>query len=227
MKKEQFDVIMNSLEARKDLCKKYLNDIHTTEDISKLTIAKAAELKTFCVEEEIVMTNIAMVDLYHIIGMGNLTPIQMMQFTYSIRDYLEYRPIVKAMVKQLNSIMNLPKIPVKTQYKLKGLGNMTLTKGEGTEVLDDIEISSLPFSLNKREITVDATQLDYFIELLEKINKTTLSHDTFKKKCLELKEYAGIQWSKVTDTEVIGTIKAADIYNRVHSFYNKRVLELA
>ena len=49
MKKEQFEIIMNALENRKALCSKHLDGLHTTDDIRKLTLAAASELKTFCV----------------------------------------------------------------------------------------------------------------------------------------------------------------------------------
>ena len=228
MKKEQFDIIMNALETRITSCKIHLDDIHTTKDLSAITLARAAELKKFCIEEEAVMTNIVMVDLYHIIGMGNLSPTQMMKFTYTIQEYLEYRPIVKSIVKHLDSIMKLPKIPVKTQYKLQGLGGLTLVKGDGftvDESFEDALISSLPFSLEGRTIKVDREQLEHFTTLMATINKTALSYDTLKNKCYGLKEYVGIQWNSITDKEIIGTFKSNDIYNRVNSYYNKRKMD--
>ena len=178
MKKEQFDIIMNSLETRIALCKTHLDDIHTTKDLSAITLARATNLKSFCIAEETVMTNIAMVDLYHVIGMGNLSPTQMMKFIYTIQEYLEYRPTIKSIVKHLDSIMKLPKIPVKTQYKLQGLGGLILVKGEGfavDESFEDTLISTLPFSLDGHTIKVDREQLDYFVTLMAAINKTSLS----------------------------------------------------
>jgi hypothetical protein len=230
MDKEQFSTMMSALEARKNLCKVHLGEINTTDDISKITLAKAAELKSFCIAEENIMTNIAMVDLYHVIGMGNLTPPQMMKFTYTIQEYLEYRPTVKAIVKNLDSIMSLPKIPVKTQYKLQGLGGILLTKGEG-DVVDEsfgdayFDAKDLPFSLDGRIIKVDLSQFEYFATLWATINKTKLSRDTFRQKCLGLKEYAGIQFTEVTATEAIGNIKANDIYARAVSYYSKRKMD--
>jgi hypothetical protein len=230
MDKEQFSTMMSALEARKNLCKTHLGEINTTDDLSKITLAKAADLKSFCIAEEAIMTNIVMVDLYHVIGMGNLTPPQMMQFTYSIQEYLEYRPIVKAIVKHLDSIMSLPKIPVKTQYKLQGLGDIVLTKGEGPVVDESsvdacISIKDLPFRLDGRIIRVDLSQFEYFVTLWATINKSKLSLDTFRQKVNGLKEYAGIQWTEVTATEAIGNIKANDIYNRAVSYCSKRKMD--
>ena len=230
MNKEQFSTMMSALDIRKDLCKKHLGEITTTADLSKITLAAAADLKNFCIAEEAIMTNIVMVDLYHVIGMGNLSPTQMMKFTYSIQEYLEYRPTIKSIVKNLDSIMSLPKIPVKTQYKLQRLGDVVLTKGEGPIVDEStgdacFETKDLPFSLDGRVIKVDLNQLDYFATLWATINKTKLSCDTFRQKCLGLKEYAGVQWTTTTSTEAIGTIKANDIYARAVSYCNKHRMD--
>jgi hypothetical protein len=231
MGKAQFNIIMTALETRKNLCKTHLGEITTTNDISKITLAQAADLKNFCIAEETVMTNIVMVDLYHVIGMGNLTPIQMMKFTYSIKEYLEYRPTIKAIVKHLDSIFSLPKIPVKTQYKLQGLGGILLTEGDGPIEEDDPALTpgtdnkGLPFQLSGKTITVDITQLDYFITILTTITKGNLSCDNFKQKLSALKEYAGIKWIDVTASEAIGIFSSNDMYNRVVSYYNKQKMD--
>lgn len=234
MDKQQFNNMMASLEARKAACKNYLDGINTTDDISRLTLAKAAELKNFCIQEENAMTNIVMVDLYHVIGMGDLTPPQMMKFTYSIKEYLEYRPTIKALVKSLDSIMCLPKIPVKTQYKLQGLGGFTLTHGDGT-VVEETGTScdiikgdaDLPFTLEGRTIRVDITRLDQFAAVAQTIAKANVLRDRLKSNITSMKECLGILWSSVSDTEAVGTFKVGnnDMYNRFVSYYNKRRMD--
>ena len=123
MKKEVYEEIIGSLEARRKLCFEHLGAVHTTDDLKELSLAKAAELKRFCIEESDIMTKIVMVDLYHIIGMGNLSPTQMMEFTYKIKDYLSYRPRIKVLAQHLNTIEGLPTLPVTTKFKLLGLGD--------------------------------------------------------------------------------------------------------
>lgn len=229
MKKDNFEIIMAALEGRKSLCYSYLDGIQNTADLSEITLARAAELKKFCIEEENIMTNIVMVDLYHVIGMGDLSPVQMMQFTYSIKEYLEYRPVIKAIVKNLDSIMSLPKIPVKTKYKLQGLGGITLTKGEGPVVDETAEVdlsTDLPFSLDGSIIKVNKDKLESFISIMSTLFKTSFSIEKFKQKSSELKEYAGIQWQEVTDTELIGTFKSANLKAKVTSYYNKRKMDV-
>jgi hypothetical protein len=234
MNKQQFNNMMASLDARKVACKNYLDGINTTDDLSRLTLAKAAELKNFCIQEENAMTNIVMVDLYHVIGMGDLTPPQMMQFTYSIKEYLEYRPTIKALVKSLDSIMCLPKIPVKTQYKLQGLGGFTLTHGDGP-IVDETNTScelikgdsDLPFTLEGRTIRVDLTRLDQFAAVAQTIAKSNILRDRLKLNITSMKECLGILWSSVSDTEAVGTFKTGDnnMYNRFVSYYNKRKMD--
>ena len=229
MKKDNFEIIMAALENRKASCSSYLKDIQSTADLSTVTLARAAELKKFCIEEENIMTNIVMVDLYHVIGMGELSPVQMMQFTYSIKEYLEYRPVIKAIVKNLDSIMSLPKIPVKTKYKLQGLGGLVLTKGEGP-VVDETTAADLstdlPFSLDGSIIKVNKAKLESFISIMSTLFKTSFSIEKFKQKSSELKEYAGIQWKEVTESELIGTFKSNELRTKITSYYNKRKMDM-
>ena len=232
MDKAQFNIIMSALEARKTLCKTYLGGIRTTDDLSLLTLARAADLKSFCISEETIMTNIVMVDLYHVIGMGDLTPPQMMKFTYAIQEYLEYRPTIKALAAHLNSITSLPKIPVKTQYKLQGLGGVLLTKGEGPLVVEESSTSTqatgvadLPFSIDGRTIRVDLKQLEFFASIASTITKVAISVDTLRQKMSGLKEYFGINWTEVTASEAVGVLKSNDMYSRFVSYYNKRKMD--
>lgn len=137
MKKEEFDLVISALQERLDNCEKYLGEIQTTEDLKNITIGQALELKDFCVAEVEKMTKIAMVDLYHIIGMGDLSVPQMMKFIFLMKAYLSYRPNIKSISKGFDSMTNLPKIPVKTKFKLLALCDLTLTVGEDEEAFED------------------------------------------------------------------------------------------
>jgi len=226
---------MYVLAKRTELCELHLGDIHTTDDLSKLTIATAADLKNFCIAEEEVMTKIVMVDLYHIIGMGELTPPQMMKFTYAIQKYLQYRPTIKAIAKYLDSIFELPKIPVATQYKLMGLGDLTLTSGVGETVVDAASVedykpangrtlgqSLLPFRVEGRQIRVDMTQFDFFVTLMTNLFKSPLSVDNFRKKITTKGEYLGIEWTTYDGYEAVGQIKSAESFAKLSGYYNNR-----
>ena len=137
MKKEEFDLVIGALQERVDNCEKYLGEIKTTEDLKNITIGQALELRDFCVAEVEKMTKIAMVDLYHIIGMGDLSVPQMMKFIFLMKAYLSYRPNIKSISKGFDSMANLPKIPVKTKFKLLALCDLTLTAGEDEEAFED------------------------------------------------------------------------------------------
>lgn len=235
MRKEEFQKIMDALADRIRLCELHLGDIHTTDDLSKLSIARASDLKSFCATEKEIMTNIVMVDLYHVIGMGKLLPPQMMKFTYVIQEYLQYRPTVKAIAKWEGSISELPKIPVETQYKLQGLGDLTLYSGAGEGEVDDASVEDykpaksrtlgqtlLPFRVEGSQIRVDMTQFDFFVTLMTNLFKSPLSVDNFRKKITTHGEYIGIEWTVYTGSEAIGQIKSAESFAKLSGYYNNR-----
>lgn len=241
MKKELFEEIIGSLEQHRKSCFEHLGSVHTTDDLSQLSLAKAAELRRFCIEEVDVMTKICMVDLYHIIGMGNLSPTQMMEFTYKMKDYLSYRPRMKVLAQHLNTIEGLPTLPVTTRFKLLGLGDATLTYGEGEEV-DDGSVedytslkvaktipdppADLPFTLSGSALRVDLSRLDYFVECMEALFNTNLSVDNLRKKINNKGEYLGInwiglEWDPCGETCAIGNISSANSRAKIFSYYNK------
>ena len=233
MEKVEFQKIMDALSDRIWGCELQLLDIHTTSDLSKLTLGCAAALKHFCVAEEQIMTKIAMVDLYHIIGMGELTPPQMMKFTYAIREYLQYRPTIKAIAKGLDSIFDLPKIPVETQYKLQGLGNITLTSnfdGPATTTLTEKEPKQvslqqklLPFRLCGNQIKVDMPQFDFFVTLMANLFNSPLSAENFRRKITNKGDYLGITWVSYDGYEAVGQIKSAETAAKLLGYYNNRI----
>ena len=242
MDKQLFSEILSSLEERRDLCQKYLGSVYTTEDLSKLSLAQAAELKKFCVEEQDVMTKICMVDLYHIIGMGNLSPTQMMKFTFTMQDYLSYRPAVKVLAQKLERIDDLPRIPVKTKFRLLGLGNITLTYGEGEEVdeasVEDYTalkdksvpelVDELPFTIEGSRINVDVTKLDLFVQLMSKLFNTSLSVDNLKKKINNRGEYLGINWigmnyeAETNSMCAIGNMSSNNTRQKIIGYFTKK-----
>lgn len=231
MEKLEFQKIMDALAGRIRLCELHLGEIHTTKDLGQLTLAQASALKSFCISEEEIMTRIVMVDLYHIIGMGDLTPPQMMKFTYSIREYQKYRPTIKAIANHLDSIFSLPKIPVETQYKLQGLGDLTLySNRECVGEVDDASVNDydriknkktlLPFRIEGRRIKVDMTQFDFFVTLMANLTKAPLNVENFRKKLATGKEYLGIEWTDCTAYEAIGCFKSADMFTKLSGYYN-------
>lgn len=137
MKKEVFDIISNNLEERVHMCEEYLDHIHTTGDLENISLKEAVELQKFCKSEQFKMTEIAMVDSYHIIGMGNLSAVQSTQFNKLLTKYLSYRSDIKA-ISNLREISNLPKLPTVSQFKLLQLGDITLVSQTRGECKDQI-----------------------------------------------------------------------------------------
>lgn len=243
MKKETFNEIIDSLQRRVDLCYLHLAGIYDTEDLGTVSLSQAATLKQFCVEEETIMTKICMVDLYHIIGMGQLSPTQMMKFTFKMQEYLSYRPTIKVLAQKLDKIGELPSIPVKTRFKLLGLGDVTLTYGEGEEV-DEASVEDytatkksanipeppedLPFTISGNLIKVDMNRLDYFVELMETLFNTSFSVDNLRKKINNLGEYLGINWVSceidrpTQQAFAIGNLSSANTRKKIIDYYKNK-----
>ena len=223
MKKEEFDLVISALQERLDNCEKYLGEIQTTEDLKNITIGQALELRDFCVAEVEKMTKIAMVDLYHIIGMGDLSVPQMMKFIFLMKAYLSYRPNIKSISKGFDSMTNLPKIPVKTKFKLLALCDLTLTVGEDEEAFEDnatideytelkkvnvkadeevsekadkeqITVQGDCFSIVDQTVMVDMGRLGEFYKVLSSLATTTCDFTKLIKKILDHKSYFGIEW---------------------------------
>lgn len=223
MKKEEFDLVISALQERLDNCEKYLGEIQTTEDLKNITIKQALELKDFCVAEVEKMTKIAMVDLYHIIGMGDLSVPQMMKFIFLMKAYLSYRPNIKSISKGFDSMTNLPKIPVKTKFKLLALCDLTLTVGEDEEAFEDnatvadydelkkvnvkkdeevsektdkeqITVQSDCFSIVDQTVMVDMGRLGEFHKVLSSLATTTCDFTKLIRRILDHKSYFGIEW---------------------------------
>ena len=223
MKKEEFDLVISALQERLDNCEKYLGEIKTTEDLKNITIGQALELRDFCVAEVEKMTKIAMVDLYHIIGMGDLSVPQMMKFIFLMKAYLSYRPNIKSISKGFDSMTDLPKIPVKTKFKLLALCDLTLTVGEDEEAFEDnatideytelkkvnvkadeeasektdkeqITVQGDCFSIVDQTVMVDMGRLGEFHKVLSNLATTPCDFTKLIRRVLDHKSYFGIEW---------------------------------
>lgn len=235
MKKEEFDLVVSSLQERVDNCEKYLGKIKTTEDLKNITIGQALELRDFCVAEVEKMTKIVMVDLYHVIGMGDLSVPQMMKFIFLMKAYLAYRPNIKSISKGFDSITELPKIPVKTKFKLLALCDLTLTVGEGEEAFEDnatiddynelkkanvkadeevsektgeeqVVVQGGCFSIVGQTITVDLGRLGKFSKILTEGTKVKCDLTKLITKIINNKTYFGIEWTDAEDDKATGKI---------------------
>lgn len=141
MEKENYKKLIDSLELRINKCHEYLDDIKTTEDLKNISIKRALEVREFCIKEVDLQTKVLMCDLYHIIGMGNLSALQMNKFIKLIKEYSMFRPDLKALATKLDSLSELPELPAKTKYRIQILGEFKLYRNmrDGEEEVEDIE----------------------------------------------------------------------------------------
>ena len=204
MNKEIFEQIKQELETRISKCKEFLGTIETTDDLKKLTIEQAQQLQRFSKEEESRMTKMVQCDLYHIIGMGDLTPPQMMKFTYLIRDYLQYRSTIKTIAMNFDKISTLPSITVSAIYKTHCFNGLTLSSNS-TDICLDMA-SEVPYALASDMIKVSQNKVDEFISFWSKKVKVPFSKSNFCSKAKAGAEYGGVRWTIDNSGDFIGII---------------------
>ncbi len=207
MKKELFTKIHTTLEARISKCAFFLQNLETTDDLKQLTIAQAQQLQTFCRSEEALMTKIVQCDLYHIIGMGNLTAAQMMKFTSLIKEYLQYRSTIKALAMNLDKISQLPGIPVNAIYKAHGFPDLVLSN-----ISQELEaVDYLPYAISGNLIQVMSNRLPEFITFWSEKAKVSFSENNFLQKLKAGSEYGGIRWTLDHAGNYVGVIKQDNV----------------
>lgn len=138
MNKEDFSKIEAGLTERIELCEKYLGMISEDNPMENLSLKQACEAREFCIKEVAIQTQILMVDLYHIIGMGNLSAMQLGKVNKLIKAYSNYRPDIKAISKWNGSLTSLPQIPKRTSFHLTKF-DLVLIGGRGGDIEEDIE----------------------------------------------------------------------------------------
>lgn len=204
MDKETFAKIQATLEGKISACYFYLDSIKTTDDLKKLTIENAQVLQRFCRQEEAVMTKFVQNDLYHLIGMGDLTPPQMMKLTYLTKDWLQYRSTIKALAMNFDKISQLPSIPVASAYVLK-LCDLTLSSDlEATKfVISD----KVPYAVSGNMIQVLKEDLIRFLTFWSEKAKVQFSVNNFEQKLKASAEYGGVRWTVDHTGNYVGIIK--------------------
>lgn len=219
MKKEVFEIIKSNLKSHLEDCKKHLDHILTTEDLSNITIKEFIELKSFAKKEEVDMTEICMVDLYHVIGMGDLTVTQMNVFLRLFKEYSSYRSDIKCLAT-METVDKLPKLPSRSSFKLHKLGDITLQSKLRGRVEDEVEpiveqnnvsdyhevkekdVGSLVqlgnLSIQGNIISLKLEDVDTLLPVLNPVCK----RETFLKACKNKIAYCDIVWEF---TDELGT----------------------
>lgn len=208
MNKETFVKVQATIEGRIAACQFYLGDIETTDDLKKLTIDDAQKLQRFCRQEEAFMTKFVQCDLYHLIGMGELTPPQMMKLTYLTKDWLKYRGTIKTLAMNFDKLSSLPKLPVSAAYKTHCFEGLTLFSGlELVEVIDGV-----PYILCGNTIRVKPDKLEEFVAFWSKMAKSNYSVNNLINKIKAGSEYGGIKWTVLSDGDYIGNCVSCPCY---------------
>lgn len=227
MEKAQFEIIENNLRKRIQQCEEKLDHILTTEDLTNITIKEFMELQSFCKQEQIDMTEILMVDLYHVLGMGKLTLTQRNTFLSLITKYTTYRSDMKC-ICSMKEISDMNKLPSVSKFRLHKLGDVTLQSdprgsGRAVEVLDESsEIQDYKDAKKDDKTLVASTETFQYKSIIVmgktvtcdiidgKELITTLapdaSVDSLIKCCNNKKNYCDIMWKWANDihTQVSG-----------------------
>lgn len=217
MNKTTFNKIKETLETRILNCSIFLDRISTTEDLKKLTLDQAQQLQRFCRAEEAIQTKIVQCDLYHIIGMGNLTAPQMTKLSYLIKEYLQYRPTLKTLAGHLDKISSLPSIPVSGVYKAHGFDGLVLCSGIDVET-NAKALSDVPYAICGNLIQVLPEKANEFIDFWIQKSKTNLSIENFLAKAAAGSEYGGVRWTVDHLGIYIGVIQSDNIKQMFEDF---------
>lgn len=203
MNKETFDKIKETLETRIVRCTIYFDKVKTTDDLKQLTIEQAQMLQRFCRQEEAEMTKFVQNDLYHLIGMGDLTPPQMMKLTFLTKDWLQYRSTIKTLAMNFDKISQLPSIPVASAYKLK-LCDLALASN--TDALKHPD-TGVPYAVSGNMIQVLKEDLPVFLTFWSEKAKMQFSENNFLQKIKAGAEYGGVRWTIDSTGNYVGIIK--------------------
>ena len=235
MDKSNYEILIRALDERIRTCSDNFDKIKTTEDISNLSISEAIRLRALARDEIDKMTTIAMVDLYHIIGMGNLTAVQLSEFIKKIKIYISYRPVIKSFANSLSSLDNLPQIERNTMYRLQELGGIYLVnsdRGETKEefasvhdykakgLADAIKCAELNFNLSDSTIILPASQLENFCKYSGLIGCGGQPTVTKLKSQIEkCKQYCGIAWRGIdNDGNAVGEVKISSTLTKMKEY---------
>lgn len=134
MEKEKFEKIINNLEERIEQCYSYLGYIVNKKDLEEITVNDLKNLITFCRSEQGKMDTILTTELYHILGMGNLTVQQQNKLISNLKKYMYYRSDIKAIACNATDVTKLPDLPTNSEYKLTILGDFKLKSEKRKEL---------------------------------------------------------------------------------------------
>lgn len=124
MEVKLFNEIITNVNKLIDNCEAVIGDITCSNDIDNMSLKQLRTKSEDCKSLLSDMTKIVSSELYHLLGMGNLTVVQQSQFIARIQVLLAYRPDIQLIASLC--IPSTPKIPTKNEYKLSLLSNRKL-----------------------------------------------------------------------------------------------------
>lgn len=216
MKKEDFEIISNTLTDRINACKKHLTIFETKTDLEDLSIKQLKELIAFSKEEYAHQSHILTIDLYHLLGMANLTVCQTSKIVKLVKDYTYYRPLLNRLGKTAVDLNQLPDITdwKSDCYIATHFNHLTFQGTEGALHESNISVNNLPYTYFNKTTGELKYNPSRATQLAEFLIKNTKLFSTFKTTVLAAKltrtgSY-GYYNFLVNDSEGVGYLTPGD-----------------
>ena len=165
MDKTLFEGCINRFNQIIDRCHLMLDKVITKDDILKMSLGDVQTLKQFCTEEQSKQDKIFS-EVRHLLGMGNLSPVQTSQLIKCFKEYSAFRSDIKTIAMHLESITDLPGLPSKAKFKLEVLGDFELVsqlrggkEEESTTVTMDVPVEVTDIKGVTEEIKINNLSL--------------------------------------------------------------------
>lgn len=236
MDKETFKKIQTVLEERVNACEKFFGCLveedsdSEVKPIKKFSVDELKALKEFADTEINIQTRILQSDLYHIIGMGNLSASQMGKLTKLVQAYCQYRPDLHAINNWTGNIFSLPEIPKRVRHKLHEF-DVELIGGRAGEIEEDTEVTKVEVTeikdvnpelvgtYNGKHVVLTLTQADTFAAWMSSKKSFNLKCDDLRKAIKSGSKYGGIQWI-LKDGGIIGAPLNESVRTNIVKMYN-------
>ena len=232
MTNDTYKAITESLKAKILDCKTWLKGLDSSESYKYITICYAQNLKKWAAAELEDMTTLLMVDLYHIIGLGNMTAVQQTSFLKLLKEYMAFRPQLKRIVGHLETINDMPPEITSVQYTLKVLGKGKVL-GTGEEELAGItdygkdsgfeldeSITAPIYSLIGKDVFLNEADVANFCKYSRMLGGSEAVEAKMLAKMKNHGKYWGIRWSTTCPGGVYqGKIESSILFMKMKSFY--------
>lgn len=160
MNNKDFNLVCNKFYERIENCKNHFSILEDINDLEDLSLKKLKELISFSKEEYTDQSHILMIDLYHILGMGNLTVTQTSTLIKLMKEYASYRPILNKLGKSELNLNDLPDIKnyEKTCCILTRFDKLKLGYADGVEMKESLKEDT---TFSEHTVKVSKNKLPY------------------------------------------------------------------